>query len=122
MILAFAARANRTASVVGAAALALAVLFGCGDESTKTSCPEVPTYDVREMPSVKLADYEWLDGPESEQRTEHETQLADNPDKTPTDFDAFVALWTRYREVLVELSAAAAQGCVTYPTPPSQSN
>jgi hypothetical protein len=119
MILLFSAPTFRAASFVGAAVVALALLVGCGVESAKTSCPPVPTYDVREMPSADLTDYDWLDDPESEQRAKHEQELADNPDETPTDFDAFVALWTRYREVLIELGEAAAQGCVTYPTPPS---
>jgi hypothetical protein len=118
MIPRFPAPTFRTASFVGTVAIALAVLLGCGEESAETSCPPVPTYDVREMPSVNLADYDWLDDSQSEQQAKHEQELAENPDKTPADFDAFVALWTRYRQVLIELGEAASQGCVTYPTPP----
>jgi hypothetical protein len=115
------APAIRTASLVGAAAIALALLLGCGDESAETTCPEVPTYDVKEMPSVVLADYAWLDD-DNEVAARRSEALAENADMTDEEWDAEVALWTRYRQVLIELGEAAAQGCVTYPTPPPRTN
>ncbi len=112
------APASGTASLVAAAGIALALILGCGDETATTSCPEVPTYDVKEMPSVVLADYDWLDD-DNEMEEHRNNALADDPDMTDAEWDAEVALWTRYRQVLIELGEAAAQGCVTYPTPPS---